>query len=66
MKPNILPFNPKGPKVSTRRMRKVFGRFSREGHDAKSYELNYKTNAHAVSLANVEALYSGKPLEAHD
>ncbi len=62
MKPNIIPFNPNGPKVSTRRIRKVFGRFSCEGHAAKEYELNRGKQAEAGSLAQVEALYAGGPV----
>ena len=60
----IIQFNPKGPKVSTRRIRKAFGRDSIQGCRAKEYELNYRHEAHAVSLANVEALYAGKPVSA--
>ena len=46
-------FNPQRPKVSTRRARKQFGRLSDEGHSAKEYELNYGTEAEAVSLENL-------------
>jgi hypothetical protein len=57
-----VPFNPNGPKVSTRRARRAFGRFSREGHAAKEYELNRGKQAEAGSLAQVEAIYAGGPV----
>ena len=46
-------FNPQRPKVSVRRLRKQFGRFSIEGHTAKEFELNYGTEAEAASLENL-------------
>ena len=55
-------FNPKGPKVSTRRARKSFGRDTMQAAAAREYELNYRTEAHDVSLAQLEALYAGKPV----
>lgn len=58
----LAKFDPKKPKVSTRRMRKVFGRFSREGHAAKEYELNRGKQAEAGSLSQVEVLYAGGPV----
>jgi hypothetical protein len=62
----MITFNPDQPKVSTRRVRKLFGRDSIEGKKAKEYELNRGKQAEAGSLAQVEALYAGKPVAAHD
>ena len=53
-KTNSFPFNPNGPKVSVRRLRKLFGRFSIEGLRAKERELNLGCEAEALSLENAK------------
>jgi hypothetical protein len=45
-------FNPHKPKVSLRRWRKSFGRFTRGGLAIKEHELNRKKEAERVSLEN--------------
>lgn len=51
---SIQQFNPDKPKVSTRRMRKQYGRDSVEGKRAKEHELNRGKQAEALSLENID------------
>ncbi len=52
-------FNPDKPKVSTRHIRKQFGRFSIEGHAAKEHEFNRGTQAEKLSLENAYRAIGG-------
>lgn len=47
-------FDPNKPKISLRRWRKTFGRWTRGGSAIKEHELNRKKEAERVSLENAQ------------